>query len=163
MWCPYIYQLHSWLHPCSLSPDCIFVLLLLDYILHCITLNHAIYYRFGHLKGYSCECNWLYRRPTHTQNQYIMITTVIQVLASRIAPFYCSLSKSSFYYLILYYCNTIYVTSTVYQLLGYDTLLTLLSVCTNGLAYNFCITEELPEDEWWCIEALKHVEVFRYN
>lgn len=30
----------------SLSPACIFVLLPLDYVLRCITLNHAIYFRF---------------------------------------------------------------------------------------------------------------------
>jgi len=34
----------------SLSPGCVFVLILLDYILHCITMNHAIYYRFKFFK-----------------------------------------------------------------------------------------------------------------
>jgi hypothetical protein len=34
----------------SLSPGCVFVLIPLDYILHCITMNHAIYYMFKLLK-----------------------------------------------------------------------------------------------------------------
>jgi len=54
--------------------------------------------------------------------------TVIQVTASRIAPFYCILSKVHF--IISFYINVkLYITSTVYQSLGYDILLTLLSVC----------------------------------
>jgi len=34
----------------SLSPGCVFVLLPLDYTLHCIALNPAIYYGFRLLK-----------------------------------------------------------------------------------------------------------------
>jgi len=33
-----------------MSPGRLFLLVLLDCILHCITLNHAVYYRFRHLK-----------------------------------------------------------------------------------------------------------------
>jgi hypothetical protein len=84
------------------------------------------------IKGYNREYNWLYVRPPQT------VSTLWYDCISSNGFKQLYFIESPFYYLILYYCNTVCNVNSV--LIGNDILVTRLSVRTNGLHFNWPVT-----------------------